>query len=259
MLKSLLTALFLVAISINAVETNWPSAHQYLMADQYGKIVPEGYAAGLTEIAQAEAIAAANIVAAQAVADSTAAASNVVNDIVTVLTGSIGFGYVTGHTVSIGGVVQISTNATASIVFAEFGQGGSETYEGVPYTGHYIWHVYSEPMNSVPLIKYKTNLESLDDWEFAEYQSTTEYTGVTVNGVTYETAYRSTVYMPASLDTAFFLAFCEILGGGSAGGLFRVEGGFSIGGKVGVTGPIVRDGKTWNYQSGALMSVEDLP
>lgn len=241
-------------IRASAAETNWPSA-QYLMVDQHGSIQPPGYAAGLAEIAAAEASAAAAIAAAQAVSNATEAASNTVNEIVSVLTGSIGFGYVVGHTVGIGGVVQVSTNATAQIVHCQFGAAGSTNIAGTAYTGHYIWHVYSETMNSLPVIKYRTNLDATNSWEFAEYQSTAEYTSTTVNGVLYETVYRSTVWLPSSLDSAFFLAFCEIIGGGSAGGMFRVENGFSIGGKTGFTGTVQRDGLWWTYQCGALMSV----
>jgi hypothetical protein len=178
-----------------------------------------------------------------------------VDEIVGVLTGSIGFGYVTGHTVSIGGVVEVSTNATAQIVFCDFGAGGSTNISAVAHTGHYIWHAYSEQMNTMPAIKYKTNIEATNAWEFAEFQSTEEYSSHTVNGVEYETVYRSTVYLPSSLDSAFFLAFCEIAGGGSAGGMFRVENGFSIGGKTGFTGTVEREGLYWTYQCGALMSV----
>ena len=230
-------------------------AAQYLMVDQHGHITPSGYAAGLDEIARAEAQAAAAQAAARAVADATASASNTVDEIVGVLTGSIGFGYVTGHTVSIGGVVEVSTNASAQIVYCEFGAGGSTTIGEVAHTGHYIWHAYSEQMNTMPAIKYRTNLEATNSWEFAEFQSTAEYTSETVNGVLYETVYRSTVYLPSALDSAFFLAFCEIAGGGSAGGYFRVESGFSIGGKVGFTGTVEREGLYWTYQCGALMSV----
>lgn len=234
--------------------TNWPAA-QYLMVDQHGNIVPEGYAAGLTEIAHGEAVSAAALAAAQAVEQSTAAASNTVNDIVDVLTGSIGFGYVVGHTVSVGGVVQVSTNASAQIVYAQFGAAGATNIAGAAYTGHYIWHAYSEQMNAVPAIKYRTNLEATNTWEFAEYQSTAEYSSATVNGVAYDVVYRSTVWLPEVLDTAFFLTFCEIIGGGSGGGMFTVENGFSIGGKVGFSGTVERGGMWWTYQCGALMSV----
>lgn len=241
------------ACTARASVTNWPAA-QYLMVDQHGVITPPGYAAGLDEIARAEAQAAAAQAAAQAVADATASASNVVNGIVEVLTGSIGFGYVTGHTVSIAGVVEVSTNAAAQIVYCQFGQGATNI-GGVAHTRHHVWHAYNEQMNSVPAIKYKTNIESEDDWEFVEYQSTAEYSGHTVNGTLYETVYRSTIYIPSSLDAAFFLAFCEIQGGGSGGGMFTVENGFSIGGKVGFTGTLQSDGLWWIYQCGALMSV----
>lgn len=234
--------------------TNWPAA-QYLMVDQNGRIVPEGYAAGLTEIAQAEAQAAAAQAAARAVADAAASASNTVDQIVDVLTGAMGFGYVVGHTVSIAGVVQVSTNASAQIVGCEFGAVASTNIGGTAHTGHHIWHAYSEPMNATPAIKYRTNLDATNTWEFAEYQSTAEHTDTTVGGTFYETVYRSTVYLPSTLDSAFFLAFCEIVGGGSGGGLFTVESGFSIGGKVGFTGTVQRGGLYWTYQCGALMSV----
>jgi hypothetical protein len=253
----LFVALFLglmCAQAARAAQTNWPAA-QYLMVDQHGAITPPGYAAGLDEIARAEAEAAAAQAAAQAVADAAASASNTVDEIVGVLTGSIGFGYVTGHTVGIGGVVQVSTNASAQIVYCDFGAGGTSNILGAAHTGHYIWHAYSEQINAMPAIKYKTNLEATNAWEFAEYQSTAEYTSHTVNGVTYDTVYRSTVWMPSAYDSAFFLAFCEILGGGQAGGIFTVDTGFSVGGKTGFTGTLMRDGLYWSYECGALMSV----
>lgn len=251
-----LTALgvFAAAVLAAMLAASQPAPQAYLMVDQSGKIVPPGYAAGLTEIAAAEASAAAAAAAAQAVAAATASASNTVDEIVSVLTGAIGFGYVTGHTVSIGGTVQVSTNAAAQIVFCEFGKIATNI-NAVAHTGHYIWHAYSEQMNSMPAIKYGTNLEEKNEWEFVEYQSTSEFTSHTVNGVEYEKVYRSTVYLPSTLDSAFFLAFCEIMGGGSAGGMFRVENGFSIGGKVGFTGTVEREGLWWTYQCGALMSV----
>lgn len=242
------------AHAARASVTNWPAA-QYLMVDQNGRIVPPGYAAGLEEIARTEAEAAAAQAAAQAVAAATESASNTVDEIVSVLTGSIGFGYVTGHTVGIGGTVQVSTNASAQIVYCDFGAGGTSNILGAAHTGHYIWHAYSETMNAMPAIKYKTNLEATNAWEFAEYQSTAEYTSHTVNGVTYDTVYRSTVWLPSALDSSFFLAFCEILGGGQAGGIFTVDTGFSIGGKTGFSGTVQRDGLWWTYQCGALMSV----
>lgn len=234
--------------------TNWPDA-QYLMVDQHGSIRPEGYAAGLTEIAQAEAAAAAAAAAAQAVDDALRGASNVVDDVVAALTGAIGFGYVTGYTVSFSGAAEVSTNASAQFVHVQFGALGSSNILGTAHTGHYVWHAYSESMNSTPAIKYRLNLNATSTWEFVEYQSTAEYTDTTVNGVFYDTVYRSTIWMPSACDSAFFLAFCEIIGGGGEGGLFDVYEGFSINGSEGFTGQATRDGLVWTYKCGALMSV----
>ncbi len=252
-MKTFLTFLFFVAWVIALMCHAY--AGQYLMVDQNGNIQPSGYAAGLSEIAAAEAQAAEAQAAAALVGQTTAAASNVVNDVVDALTGAIGFGYVTGHTVSFSGAVEVSTNATAQIVFCQFGAAGSMTTNGVAHSGHYIWHAYSEAMNTMPAIKYSRELDGTNTWEFCEYQSTVEYANETVNGVTYETVYRSTVWVPSAYDSAFFLAFCEIYGGGAAGGVFDVIGGFKIGGKTGYTGTIQRDGLYWVYEAGALMSV----
>ena len=242
-------------MSANAAQLDWPAYGQFLMVDQHGNIQPSGYTAGLSEIAAAEAQAAAAQQAAQAVAESTSAASNVVDQIVSVLTGAIGFGYVQGHVVSFSGAVEVFTNAAAQLVLIQPGAAGNITTNGIAHTGHYVWHAYSEAMNSMPAIKYKTNLDATNAWQFVQYQSTSEYNNTTVNGVLYETIYRSTVWLPSSLNSAFFLAFCEISGGGQAGGYFDVVSGFSINGKKGFTGDQVRNGYVWHYECGALMSV----
>lgn len=242
------------ATTARASVTNWP-AYQYLMVDQNGMISPAGYAAGLTEIAQFEAQAASVAQATALQADATAAASNVVDAVVAALTGAYGFCYVTGYTVSFSGAVQVSTNASAQIALLQFGVAGSTNILGVAHTGHYLWHVYSEAMNATPAIKYHTNLNATNAWQVAEYQSTTSFNNTTVNGTLYETIYRSTVWMPSAYDSAFFMAFCEILGGGVAGGMFDIQTGFSIGGKVGFTGDVVENGYRKTFQCGALMSI----
>lgn len=244
--------------SARAAVTDWPAA-QYLMADQHGNIQPPGYAAGLTEIARVEAEAAAAEAAAQAVSDAMASASNTVDAIVSALTGTVGFGYVTGYVVSFAGAVEVSTNATAAILLMELGAAGTMTTNGVAHTGHHIWHAYSEAMNSTPAIKYRSNLDATNAWEFAEYQSTAEFTDTVVNGTLYATVYRSTVWLPSSLNSAFFMAFCEIVGGGSAGEAFDVVDGFTINGARGYTGVKRRDGYDWHYENGALMRVEAVP
>ena len=241
-------------MSANAAVTNWPSA-QFLMVDQHGNIVPAGYTAGLTEIAAAEAQAEATRQSAELVDQTTAAASNVVNDVVAALTGAYGFAYVTGHTVSFSGAVEVSTNASAHIVFCQFGTAGTMTTNAVQHTGHYIWHAYTEDMNTTPAIKYKRNLNGTNGWEFAAYQSTAEFNNTTVNGVLYATVYRSTVWLPSIYNSAFFMAFCEIAGGGQAGGKLDVYEGLSVNGKVGFTGDVIRNGLKFTYQTGLLMAV----
>jgi len=232
------------------------SSAQFLMVDQHGNIMPPGFAAGLDDIARESAKAEANRQAAELYASTTAAASNIVAEVVAALTGAYGFAYVTGHTVSLSaGSVEISTNATVSIVYCQFGDGGTLTTNGVPYTGHYIWHVFSEGVNSAPAVKYKTNLDATNVWRYADLQSTAEFQNTTVNGTAYDVIYRSTVWLPSSLSSAFFMAFCEAVGQGSVGSVLVVEGGFSINGKVGYTGTDVRNGKVYTYDSGALMSV----
>lgn len=250
----LVGALLGCLLCANAAVTNWPSA-QFLMVDQHGNIVPPGYTAGLTEIAAAEAQAEATRQAAELVGQTTASASNIVDEVVAALTGSYGFAYVTGHTVSFSSAVEVSTNASAHIVFCQFGAAGTMTTNAVRHAGHYIWHVYSEEMNTTPVIKYKRNLNGTNAWEFAAYQSTAEFNNTTVNGILYETVYRSTVWLPSAYDSAFFMAFCEVAGGGQAGGMLDVFEGLSVNGKVGFTGSVVRDGLKFTYQTGLLMSV----
>lgn len=246
--------LFGVIFTAKAADADWPTYYP-LMVDQFGNIRPEGYAAGLAEIAQAEAQAETTRQATELLAQTTASASNVVNDVVAALTGAYGFAYVTGYTVSFDGAVQVSTNAVAHMVYLELGAGGSTNITGTAYTGHYVWHVYSEQMPSTPLIKYKRTLNGTNAWEFVEYQSTAQYTDTTVNGTFYSTVYRSTVWLPSTYSSAFFMAFCEIIGGGSAGGLLEIIDGFSVNGQVGFTGTVIDNGCRMTYDRGLLMSV----
>lgn len=262
-MKTFLMFLFFISFALGLMcwsttargsENNWPPA-QFLMVDQHGNIIPEGYTAGLTEIAAAEAQAEATRQSAELVDQTTAAASNVVDAVVSALTGAYGFAYVTGHTVSFSGAVEVSTNASAHIVFCQFGTAGTMTTNAVQHTGHYIWHVYTDDMNTMPAIKYKRTINGTNGWEFAAYQSTSEFSNATVNGTLYETIYRSTVWLPSVYNSAFFMAFCEISAGGQAGAKLDVYEGLSVGGKVGFTGDIIRDGLKFSYQTGLLMAV----
>lgn len=232
-----------------------PPPMQFLMVDQHGQIVPAGYTAGLTEIATVAAQAEMTRQAAQVVHQSALAASNVVNDVVAALTGAFGFAYVSGHVVSFAGGVTVSPEATALIVHCEFGAGGTTTIDDVQHTGHFIWHAYSEAMNTIPAVKYRSTLHGEPVWTFAPQQSTAQFKNHTLRGIFYPVVYRTTVWLPSSLDGAFFMAFCEILPGGQAGGMFEVREGISINGKVGFTGSVNRNGLVWAYQTGLLISV----
>lgn len=241
-----------------ALCANAQDSAQYLMVDQDGNILPSGYTAGITEIAATEAAAAAASEAAQLLTQTANSASNIVNGIVDILTGATSFTYVTGHTLSFSGAVEVSTNASALIVFCEFGV-GSMTTNGTDYTAHYLWHAYSEAMNTTPAITYKQEVNATNAWTVVPLQSTARFDDTTVNGVFYPTVYRSTVYLPSSFDTAFFMAFCEIIGGGQAGGMLDIAEGISIGGKIGPTATFIRDGYAWTYVTGVLVSVTNAP
>ena len=245
----------LLASKAHGSVTNWPATGQFLMADQHGNINPPGYAAGLSEIARAEAEAESVRIATELCHQTTEEAGKIVKDVVDALTGTYGFAYVTGYTVSFVGAVEVSTNAAATIVFCQFGQAGSMSTNGVNYTGHYIWHVYSDTMNTTPAIKYRRELNGTNAWEFVEYQSTAEFTQQTVNGTTYATVYRSTIWLPSTYNTAFFMAFCEIVGGGQAGGKLDIIDGFTVNGKAGFTGDITEHGFIKHFEGGLLMSV----
>lgn len=235
--------------------TNWPPTGQFLMADQHGEIMPKGYAAGLTEIARAEATAESVRIATEVVQQTTDEGRAIVKDVVDALTGTYGFAYVTGYTVSFVGAVQVNTNVAATIVFCQFGSAGTMTTNSTQYTGHYIWHVYSDTMNTTPAIKYRRELNGTNAWEFIEYQSTAQFDQQAVNGTTYATIYRSTIWMPSTYNTAFFMAFCEVLSGGQAGGKLEIIDGFTVNGKAGFTGDITENGFIKHFENGLLMTV----
>lgn len=248
----LIIALFVVC---TIVGVSFGQSRQVISVDQNGNIQPPGYAAGLTDIARAEAQAAVVEQSVSIAAETMTEGSNIVNGVVQVLTGAYGFGYITGHTISFSGAVQVSTNAAAEIAFFQPGAAGTLTTNGTQHTGHYLWHYYTESMNTTPLIKYKRVLNSTNAWEFAEFQSTAEYNNETVNGVLYETIYRSTVWLPSIYDSAFFMAFCEILPGGSAGGALDIVGSLTIGGQALFSGTVTNAGLIRVYSSGLLMGV----
>jgi len=230
---------------------------QVISVDQHGNIEPSGYVAGLTDIARAEASA---IVATQSVAlaaQTMTDASGVVSDVVSALTGAYGFAYVTGHVVSFSGAVSVNTNAAAYITYFQLGAAGQNvTTNGAPHDGHYIWHYYTDAMNSTPWIKYKRVLGTTNTWEFADIQTTQEYSDTTVNGVHYDTIYRSTVWLPSSYSSAFFMAFCEVLPGGQAGAALDIINGITIEGQALFSGTVTNfNNQVEVWQSGLLKEV----
>jgi hypothetical protein len=230
-----------------------------ITVDQHGNIEPAGYVAGLTDIARAEASA---IVATQSVvlsAQTMSEASSVVSNVVSALTGAYGFAYVTGHVVSFAGAVAVNTNAAAYITYLQLGAAGKNIMtNGVNHDGHYVWHYYTDAMNSTPWIKYKRVLGTTNTWEFADLQTTQEYTDTIVNGTHYDTIYRSTVWLPSSYSSAFFMAFCEILPGGQAGGALDIIGGITIEGASLFTGTVTNlNNKVEVWQTGLLKEVRN--
>jgi len=232
-------------------------SRQVITVDQHGNIEPAGYVAGLTDIARAEAQAVVALQFGEILSQSFIAASNIVSDVTAALTGAYGFAYVTGHVVSYRGAVQVSSNAAAYIVWLDLGSAGKNVMtNGVAHDGHYVWHYYTESMNSTPWIKYKQVLGATNSWEFAELQATQEFTDVEINGVTYATIYRTTVWLPSVYSSAFFMAFCEIRPGGQAGEALNIISGLSIDGQTLFTGTVTNlNGQVEIWKTGLLKEV----
>lgn len=233
--------LLIIALAIICLfaRFSYGQSRQVITVDQHGNIQPAGYVAGLSDIAQAEASA---IIATQSVAlaaQTMTDASNVVSEVVAALTGACGFAYVSGHVVSFSGAVVVNTNAAAYIVYLQLGAAGINVQtNGAAHDGHYVWHYYTAAMNSTPWIRYQRVIGPTNSWEFVDLQTTQEYTDTTVNGVHYDTIYRSTVWLPSTYSTAFFMAFCDVLPGGQAGAALDINGGITIDGNALFTGVV---------------------
>jgi hypothetical protein len=207
-------------------------SRQVITVDQHGNIEPAGYVAGLTDIARTEAQAVIATQFGELLSQSFIAASNIVADVTDALTGTYGFAYVTGHVVSYRGAIQVSTNVAAYITYVSMGAAGRNiSTNGSPHDGHYVWHYYTATMNSTPWIKYKEVLGATNAWAFVELQSTQEFSDTTVNGVHYETIYRTTIWLPSIYSSAFLMAFCEILPGGASGSALNIINGYTINGQ----------------------------
>ena len=242
-----------VALSFS-LAADTPAAGQYLMVDEEGRISPPGYTLGIDQIAAAAAQTAAASNRVMAVAEATEASEAVVSNLTEVLVGNVSFGYIDGFVVSFGGVAAVSSNASCRIVRFDVAQ-EHKTVGGVPYSGHYLWYYYSEPMNSVPYIKWKTAL-SATEWEVAEQDGAISYGTATLDGVTYENLYRSTAWTPSSLDAAFYMAYCDVSTPEGDGSVFPIHGGITINGQTGFSGAVTNEGAVFSYSGGLLMGID---
>ena len=250
--------------SFSARADDAPMTGQYLMVDQHGNIVPQGYTLGLDQIASIAASQAAASNRTLAVQEATASARGVVSNLTEVLVGNNSFGYIDGFTVSFGGTAAVSSNATCQIVKLEinaWNNGGLTNINNTACAGHYIYFYYSEPMNSTPYIRWKRALGA--EWEIVPCQDIVAYPdGTTLDGQPYSNLYRATVYIDATLSSAFFLAYCEISEADGDGSVMNIQGGITISGSAGFTGTIQRTGAdtvTYDfvYKGGLLMSVSE--
>lgn len=260
-MKNVITFL-IISLAVFCFLARFASAQsrQVISVDQYGNIEPAGYVAGLSDIARAEAQAVIAIQAAEIADQTLTGASNVVNDVVSALTGAYGFAYVTGHAVSFNGAVQVSSNAAAYIVYLNLGAAGRNVHtNGAAHDGHYVWHYYTETMNSTPWIKYKQVFGVTNAWQFAEMQSTQEFSDTTINGVFYETIYRTTVWLPSVYSSSFFMAFCEVMPGGQAGSALDIKNGITLDGQPLFSGTVTNlNGQAEVWRTGLLKEVINL-
>ena len=242
-----------VALNGCAARADTPAQAQFLMVDESGNIVPEGYTLGIDQIAQAAADVATASNKAEAVAEAVQASQEVVEALVDVLVGSTSYGYIDGFVVSLGGAADVSTNATCRIVQFEAPGGVAETVGGVDYAACEVWYYFSEPMNSTPYIKWKTAL-SEETWEIVELQDITYLGSATVDGVPYSNLYHSTAYIPASLSSAFFLAYCDVAAADGDGSMLPIWGGIKMNGIEAYSGAVTNGGFEFMFQGGLLMS-----
>ena len=251
LLASLIFA-FLAGFLAVADTPPMPQRGQFLMVDEEGEITPPGYTLGLDQIAQTAANVAAASNRVAAVAEATRNAQGVVSNLTEMLLGTTAFGYIDGFVVSFGGTASVSTNATCRIIDLRIAveSAGDQSC-------HYLYYVFSEPMNSDPLIKWKTSLTE-GDWNFVQTQETTHFQdGTTYKGRSYDNLYMSKVWLPSSLNQAFFMAYCEIATPDGDGSLLPVYGGIKINGQIGVTGVVTNDGYRFTYNGGLLMAAPE--
>lgn len=227
----------MAACAAHGIEPGQTLGQPLVWDPQRGTFTPEGYLLGVSDIAEQTATIIAVSNRAEAVKDATEAAKSTVDAVTSMLLGTEGFGYISGYVVSFGNSVEVDTNTVkCTIIDFDFGGAGNTNISGTAYTGHYVRYVYTQPIDSVPYIRYKVNLLSTNDWEVAEFQDTRRYAeSATVGGVTYTEVYQSTVWIPSSYDSSFYRVFTEVSAGESSD-VFSIANEFKIGTETGFTG-----------------------
>lgn len=209
---------------------------QKLMVDERGKIVPEGYAVGISDIA--EAVASQQVVQATAtvVREAQKAAADEVDTVVDSLLGVNAYAYVDDFVESLGGAATVSTNASCRIIAFNVGT-VRETVDGVSYSRCDLYYYFSVPMNQTPYVQMMPTLEggATNEWTKVELQNTQSLGTYVLNGVTYENAYLSYIWTLTELEQTFYRVKCEIGAAAGDGTLFDVVGGISVNGERGDT------------------------
>ena len=228
--------LFLLLALVASVASGETFFGQKLMVDQNNNVYPKGSVLGLSDIAElasSNQVAQAKIDIVKEVQEST---SREVNLVVGTLTGVNAYAYVEDFVESLGGVSSVSTNATCNI--AKFIVGSrKEIIDGVSYSAQEVYYYFSEPMNNTPYVTFQTALESgaTNEWDKVELQDI-QYLGETViDGITYENAYKSTVWTLTSLDKCFYRVQCKVSAPIGDGSTFDIVGGITINGDKGDT------------------------
>ena len=244
----ILAAAIAAAISAIALAEDIQAPYQQgqmLMINERGKIVPEGYAVGISDIA--EAVASQKVVQATAtvVREAQKAAAEEVDTVVDSLLGVNAYAYCDDFVESLGGAASVSTNAQCRIIQFQVGT-VREIIDGVSYSRCDIYYYFSEPMNQTPYVQMMPTLEggATNEWTKVELQNTQALGTYVHQGVTYENAYLSYVWTLTELEQTFYRVNCEIKAAAGDGTVFDVVGGITVNGDKGDTATFVAT----NYQ-----------
>lgn len=248
----LLTLLFLGPCAAYA-EVDVPTGH-FLMVDENGRVFPENYAVGISDIAEAEATTAAAAAKAEAVQEAADEVTAIVDDIALMIEGeTVMYGYIDGFVLSLGGAVSVDPDAVCYIT--EFTMGEKITSgEYAGYTPAYIQYGYNTPMNNTPVIYWRSTLDDGGEWQSVTVQESEQIVGsVEMDGVTLDNMYQGTIYIPSESEKPFYKVFCSVNAVSGDGSTFPIVGGITINGKTGYTGVVTNGIYEFTYEGGLLM------